>query len=96
MDEAWRKRSANLELCRQAVADLPGDVRANLAKRFRETSMGVLPTKTEGIAEWGITDTAQAAGEIHKFAFLGRRIPKKFRDIIQPVVVSLRISGEEE
>jgi len=95
MDEAWRKRSANLELCRQAVGDLSGDVRAYFAKRFRETSMGMAPVKKGDVA-WTTSDTAQAAGEIHKYAFLGRRIPKKFRDIIHPVVVALRLAGEEE
>lgn len=95
MDEAWRKRSGNLELCRQAVADLPDDVRSYCAKRYRETSMGMTPVKA-GEVDWTTSGPAQATGEIHKYAFLGRKIPKKFRDIIHPVVVALRLAGEEE
>lgn len=95
MYEAQWKRSANLELCLQAVSALPHDVQVYCAKRFRETSMGMTPGKA-GEVNWTTSGPAQAAGEIHKFAFLGRKIPEKFRDTIHPVVVALRLAGEAE
>jgi len=73
-----------LNLCLDAVKALPRDVRECLADRFRR-----------GCVEYHAPHEDDAAMEVYRCAFYGGKPPRRYRILIGPVVVALRLSGED-
>ena len=73
---------ARMNLCRIAVSTLPPATRDYFARRFRSLSQ----TKISGASD--------AALEIYRYAFFGEKPPRRYREILRPILTSLRLSEE--
>lgn len=80
-DELLRKR---LALCRDAVKGLPELVRDYCADRYRER-----------YTEYHAPAPDDAALEIYMYAFQRGESPKRFGDLIGPILVALRLAVSE-
>lgn len=70
-----------LDLCRDAVKALPEKVRTYYAERFRRHLRGEFPPSSD--------DTAL---EIYRYAFLGEKPPRRYREVIRPLLAALMLT----
>ena len=70
-----------MDLCSEAVRALPRDVREYLASRFRRREAGILPSPED------------SAMEVYRYAFFGEKPPRRYRNVIRPVIVALQLVG---
>lgn len=74
---------AKLDLCREAVKTLPERACAYYAERFRR-----------GFMEQHRPSPDDAALEIYRYAFLGEKPPRRFRELVRPILVALRFAAD--
>lgn len=72
-----------LNLCKEMVKTLPKKVQEYLANRFRRSSM-----------EYRSSDS-DSAMEIYRYAFFGEKPPRRYRSIIQPILVAIKLVGDD-
>lgn len=72
-----------LNLCLDAVKTLPRDVREYFAERFRR-----------GCVEHHEPRESDSAMEIYRYAFFGEKPPRRYRNLIKPILVFLKLAGE--
>ena len=69
-------------LCKELVKTLPRKAQEYFANRFRRSFI-----------EYRHPSGFDSAMEIYRYAFLGEKPPRRFRAIIRPVLVALKMAG---